>query len=203
MEVKVVIISCLVFSGLISSATAENEAFGNSLWRTKFKAYLSMRFDRDNDGLVSYEDVEAAEDTYAKQYHGDNKNQVEAFKKAYDELWDMMSRSGSSGSSLTYDQVADGMQAAGEAQCRSLMDIIQPYFFAIADTNGDGTIDSDELAKQSIAGVPTMKASDITATFKELDTNNDGYITEDEYVTTFVNFFCTGKSNPIDAMFGL
>jgi len=97
--------------------------------------------------------------------------------------------------------LADGMQAAGQAQCQSVIGKLKHILFIIIDTNGDGEIDSDEVQAIFSAFVQT-ELSYVDAAFKEMDTNKDGYITEDEYITHNVEYFCTGKKHPADAEFG-
>jgi len=200
MEVITIAIFYLASSGLIATVTGEDDGFGNDLWRRKFKTFM-MSLDHDSDGFLTYEEVESVKDTLKNLYKGKNKDLIDIFNQLYDEFWHLIAGNPSGDARVSYDQLADGMQAAGQAQCQSVLGKIVHILFTITDTNGDDEIESDEMQGLMTAFLQT-KPSDVDAAFKEIDINKDGHITEDEFTTHHMEYFCTGSTRPGEGAFG-
>ncbi|MCX5816526.1 MAG: EF-hand domain-containing protein [Proteobacteria bacterium] len=79
--------------------------------------------------------------------------------------------------------------------------------FSKIDTNGDGSINKDELAKAGAAihrhhhhgahkaGSKSGSASPLNQLFSNIDTNGDGSISKDEMITFFTNLGATTNSS--------
>jgi len=187
------------FVGLISGTTAD-DGFGNDLWRRKFKTYAAA-LDHNRDGFVTYAEIEANEDDYKKLYHGDDIDLPRSFSGAMDDLWHAMSGNAPSGTEISYDQAADGMEAAGQAQCQSILARAATAAFPLTDTNGDGKMDFTETEQMYNTFVLT-NPNDVADAFKVMDSDGDGYISTSDQVKSVLNFFCTGEDHPSDVLWG-
>jgi len=194
-----VVLFCLVCSGLNSGTTAD-DGFGNDLWRSKFKTY-SATLDHDRDGFLTYAEVQANNDAYMKLYRGNDPNAPKNFVKGMNDLWDAMSGTVPSGTEVSYEQTADGMLAAGQDKCESILGAVSPIYFQFGDTNGDGKVDVTEMEVLYNTFL-LINPNDIAEAFKAIDTDADGYITKSQHVKSIVDFFCTGEHHPADVAWG-
>jgi len=184
---------------LISNCAGDN-GFGNELWRSKVKTMASM-FDHDKDGYVSDEEIEDAKKSYAALYKGTDPTPFDRVIQAIDKQWESVTLNAPDRAHISYDDYANGVLAAGEDQCQSLMSPVSDMFFDLVDTNGDGQITRDEM--EALLNTFTLATSDnIAQAFQAIDTDSNGVISKDEYTTAIVQYYCSGVSNPADVMFG-
>jgi len=200
MEVITIALLYLVSSGLSANVNAEDDGFGNDLWRRKFKTYL-LSFDHDNDGFLTYGEFQGAKDTFKNFFRGKNTDLTNNLNQLFDDSWRMMAGNAVGDTRLSYDQLTDGMQASGQATCQSVIGGINHIFFILIDINSDGKIESDEM-QGLVTSFLLVETSDVDAAFKEMDINKDGYITEDEFDTHYKEYFCNGITHPGDTAFG-
>jgi len=180
---------------------------GNSLIFKKKMATMFRFQDIDNDGFITWADMEKSVVDLSR-LGGLNKKEMNDFRECAEYQWHyFFDLKGSAGlkDALTFDMYLEAMQEIvniPEVDQRGNFDTyIAPYFFKAIDLDDDGSISAREYALLFKAhGQPEGEAF---RAFNSIDVDTDGLVQYDEYVLASLEYmFSEDYSQPIKMLYG-
>lgn len=148
--------------------------------------------DTNGDGRISQEDFDLIVTRMGKEFAQTPQSpKYRALSDAYRALWEGMRQSldADGDGSVSREEYVTGLRsdaAKGESY-RQLIEPVAKAIIRLCDTNGDGKLDSEELAKAH-TGLG-MGDKDHKAAMARIDLDGDGYVSEAELAKAIEEFF--------------
>lgn len=160
--------------------------------QAKTEAWFTM-LDVDGDGVITAEDYDQLADRVVSRFEGADTSKIQEVKREYRNVWEGLARAADADrdGQVTRDEFAAvAMNLSPEGWDNGVR--LAAAEFSLADVNGDGYLDRDELSRLIQAyGAAANDADKIT---RALDKDGDGRVSQQEYEAAVRQYYAGNGS---------